>query len=64
VPAELAVFLGCDESAGLTARLISAPHDPWREWDSARIDALNGTPWYTLRRIDPFTVRTLGDRPL
>jgi 3-oxoacyl-[acyl-carrier protein] reductase len=61
VPAELAVFLASDASAGLTGRLISAPHDPWRDWDGAKIAALTGTPWYTLRRIDPFTIRPLKD---
>jgi NAD(P)-dependent dehydrogenase (short-subunit alcohol dehydrogenase family) len=61
VPAELAVFLGSDASAGLTGRLISAPHDPWRDWDPAKIAALASTPWYTLRRLDPFTIKPLRD---
>jgi len=61
VPAELAVFLASDASAGLTGRLISAPHDPWRDWDPAKIAALAGTPWYTLRRIDPFTIKPIRD---
>lgn len=61
VPAELAVFLASDASVGLTGRLISAPHDPWRDWNAAKIAALAGTPWYTLRRIDPFTIQPLKD---
>lgn len=61
VPAELAVFLASDASAGLTGRLISAPHDPWRDWDPAKIAVLAGTPWYTLRRLDPFTIKPLRD---
>lgn len=61
VPAELAVFLASDDSKGLTGRLISAPHDPWREWTHARIAALANTQWYTLRRLDPFTVSSLPD---
>jgi 3-oxoacyl-[acyl-carrier protein] reductase len=59
VPANLALFLASDESDGLTGRLISAPHDPWEKWDAATIKSLDGTPWYTLRRIDPFTVKPL-----
>ena len=56
LPAKLALFLASDDSLGLTGRLISAPHDPWQEWDTGRLKALDGTPWYTLRRIDPFTI--------
>lgn len=62
VPASLAVFLAADESVGLTGRLISAPHDPWREWDRSRIESLAGSPWYTLRRLDPFTIGPLKDQ--
>lgn len=62
VPASLAVFLASDESVGLTGRLISAPHDPWREWDRSRIEALAGSAWYTLRRLDPFTIGPLKDQ--
>lgn len=62
LPADLAVFLASDASVGLTGRLISAPHDPWRDWDPARIKALAGTPWYTLRRLDPFTIKPIRDR--
>jgi NAD(P)-dependent dehydrogenase (short-subunit alcohol dehydrogenase family) len=59
VPAQLAVFLASDESNGLTGRLIAAPHDGWQQWDAPRIKRLEGTPWFTLRRIDPFTIRPL-----
>ena len=62
VPASLAVFLASDESVGLTGRLISAPHDPWREWDRSRIELLAGSAWYTLRRLDPFTIGPLKDQ--
>lgn len=64
VPASLAVFLASSESQGLTGRLISAPHDRWKDWDQAKIEALAGTPWYTLRRIDPFTINALKDSPV
>ncbi len=63
LPAELAVFLASAESDGLSGRLISAPHDGWAHWTKAQIDSLRGTPWYTLRRIDPFTVGALKDAP-
>ena len=62
-PAELAaalvVFLASDAADGLTGKLISAPHDGWQTWDAGRIAALSGSPWYTLRRLDPHTVRPL-----
>jgi 3-oxoacyl-[acyl-carrier protein] reductase len=61
VPAQLAVFLASDDSDGLTGRLISAPHDGWQAWDKPRIQALGGTPWFTLRRIDPFTIKPLAN---
>lgn len=61
VPAKLALFLASDDSCGLTGRVISAPHDPWQQWDAARIAALDNTPWFTLRRIDPFTIGPLRD---
>jgi 3-oxoacyl-[acyl-carrier protein] reductase len=56
--AELAVFLVSAASGGLTGKLISAPHDPWREWTD-RGDEITASPLYTLRRLDPFTLRPL-----
>jgi 3-oxoacyl-[acyl-carrier protein] reductase len=55
--AKLALFLASDASNGLTGKLISASHDAWQEWDPAQVQKLAGTPWYTLRRIDPHTLR-------
>jgi 3-oxoacyl-[acyl-carrier protein] reductase len=63
VPARLALFLASDASGGLTGKLISAPHDPWETWDMARIQSLNRSSWYTIRRLDPFTIRKLRDEP-
>lgn len=63
LPAQLALFLASDASAGLTGKLISAPHDPWKSWDANRIQSLNQSSWYTIRRLDPFTIRQLGDEP-
>lgn len=60
--AQLAVFLASAESGTLTGKLISAPHDPWREWQ-ARGEELNATPLFTLRRLDPFTLATVAEAP-
>jgi 3-oxoacyl-[acyl-carrier protein] reductase len=59
--AQLAVFLASSDSNGLTGKLIAAPHDDWPGWDAARLAALNKSPWYTLRRLDPFTIKPLMD---
>src|SRR5205085_12592712 len=59
VPARLAVFLASDASSGLTGKLVSAPHDPWESWDAARIQHIAASDWYTIRRLDPFTVGRL-----
>jgi NAD(P)-dependent dehydrogenase (short-subunit alcohol dehydrogenase family) len=48
----LAVFLGSEESDGITGKLISAPWDPWQEFP-AHADDLSSTDVYTLRRIVP-----------
>jgi len=50
--AELALFLGSAQSDGITGRLISAIWDPWDELPD-RIDELDATDIYTLRRITP-----------
>jgi 3-oxoacyl-[acyl-carrier protein] reductase len=63
VPARLAVFLASDASAGLTGRVISAPHDPWQSWDATRIQHMAASNWFTLRRLDPFTIGQLGPEP-
>jgi 3-oxoacyl-[acyl-carrier protein] reductase len=55
--AALAVFLASDASDGLTGKLIAAPYDDWQSWDAARIAELMSAPWFTLRRMDPFTLR-------
>jgi hypothetical protein len=47
----------------LTGKLISAPHDPWDSWDASSIDSLTSSDWYTVRRLDPFTIGQLGKEP-
>ena len=59
LPAELAVFLASEESRELTGKLISAPFDGWQSWDAQRIDEVSSKPWYTLRRLDLFTLKPL-----
>jgi 3-oxoacyl-[acyl-carrier protein] reductase len=55
---DLAVFMASDASGTLTGKLISAQHDPWREW-AGKADELNATPLYTIRRLDSFTIKPL-----
>jgi len=50
--AELAVFLACAQSDGITGKLISAVWDPWGKFPE-HLDDLQGTDIYTLRRIVP-----------
>ena len=57
--AALAVFLASDASYGLTGKLIAALHDDWQTWDAERIGELMSAPWFTLRRMDPYTVKPL-----
>jgi NAD(P)-dependent dehydrogenase (short-subunit alcohol dehydrogenase family) len=52
VAARLAVFLASADSDGITAKLISAPWDPWAEF-AAHADDLVASDIYTLRRIVP-----------
>lgn len=59
--AQLVVFLAGEE-AGLTGKLIAAPHDGWQSWDERRIKELIATPWFTLRRMDPFTLQPFVDQ--
>ena len=58
-PAALVVYLASDESGWLTGRLISAIHDDWRSFDSQQ-DSIAGSEMFTLRRLDPHTLRRVG----
>jgi len=57
--ADLAVFLACSDSDGITGKLISAVYDNWPEW-SEHTDELANSEMYTVRRLDPFTIRNLA----
>jgi len=59
LPADLAVFLASEKSYGLTGKLISAPFDDWKSWDEQRVAEIMSQPWFTLRRLDLFTLRPL-----
>jgi 3-oxoacyl-[acyl-carrier protein] reductase len=62
VPAELAVFLASDDCRGLTGKLIAAAFDGWDSWTEERIAQIMSLPWFTLRRLDPFTLRPLMEK--
>jgi 3-oxoacyl-[acyl-carrier protein] reductase len=62
--AQLVLFLAARRPAALSGRLISVAHDPWRRWEKTGSDDLDGTAWYTLRRVDPHTVGELTEVPL
>ncbi len=62
LPAQLVVFLASDDSDGLTGKLIAAPYDDWQSWDADRIAEVMSAPWFTLRRMDPYTLRPLMDK--
>jgi 3-oxoacyl-[acyl-carrier protein] reductase len=59
--ARLVAFLAIDRPAGLSGRLISALHDPWQAWEADGVAAIEGTAWYTLRRLDPHTLSALKE---
>jgi 3-oxoacyl-[acyl-carrier protein] reductase len=58
VGASLAVFLASEASGALTGKLIAAPYDPWKQWEG-QAEKLNSIPLYTIRRLDPFTIKPL-----
>ena len=63
LPAELVVFLCAEDSDGLTGKLIAAPYDGWRCWNADHIAEVMSAPWFTLRRMDPFTVKSFLENP-
>lgn len=58
VAAGLAVFLASEASGALTGKLIAAPYDPWKQWQG-QAEKLNSTALYSIRRLDPFTIKPL-----
>ena len=55
--AELVLYLVSGGAGQLTGKLIAAPHDGWQTWDAERVEDLLALPWFTLRRMDPFTLK-------
>jgi NAD(P)-dependent dehydrogenase (short-subunit alcohol dehydrogenase family) len=64
VAAGLAVFLASKESDGLTGRLIAAPYDGWQKWGAGEISKIASAPWFTLRRIDPLTLKSVTGKDI
>jgi NAD(P)-dependent dehydrogenase (short-subunit alcohol dehydrogenase family) len=58
--AQLTAWLASDEAAWLSGKLVSAVHDPWREWGRTEVAELSGRPWLTLRRLDAHTIASLS----
>ena len=56
---DLVVFLAADRAEGLSGKLISAQHDPWRDW-AGRATELNKSPMFTSRRLDPHTIEQVS----
>jgi 3-oxoacyl-[acyl-carrier protein] reductase len=52
VGAEAAAFLVSDAAKGITGKFVAAPYDDYRSWPD-RLDALNDSDLFTLRRIVP-----------
>jgi NAD(P)-dependent dehydrogenase (short-subunit alcohol dehydrogenase family) len=59
--ADLAVWLASSDSEPLTGKLISAVHDPWREWTATDVQELADGALLTLRRLDKFTLDSLDN---
>ena len=57
--ANLDVYLASDASDSLTGKLIAAPHDGWENWGTEHVEAIMSAPWFTLRRMDPYTIEPL-----
>jgi 3-oxoacyl-[acyl-carrier protein] reductase len=52
VGAEAAAFLVSDAARGITGKFVAAPYDDYRAWPT-RLEALEGSDLFTLRRIVP-----------
>lgn len=63
VAADLILFLASEDSGAISGKLISAPYDPWKEWEG-RAAELNASPLYTLRRLDAFTIGQVESDPI
>jgi 3-oxoacyl-[acyl-carrier protein] reductase len=57
VAANLCAYLASRQSDGVTGKFISARYDDWSKFHE-RIPELNSTEIYTMRRIDPKTLKT------
>ena len=56
---ELIVYLAAGEDGGsLSGKLIAAQHDDWHDL-ATRGETITSSDWYTLRRVDPATLKRL-----
>ena len=60
IGANLCAYLASPRSDGVTGKFISARHDDW-ETLHQRVPELDSTDIYTMRRIDPATIKKLLD---
>jgi len=57
--AKLCLWLASSKSKPLTGKTISAVYDDWRSWTKKDLEKLNSSDWYTMRRLDDFTLKKL-----
>ena len=53
--AELVMRLAAGQLYGLSGKLVSVPHDGWRDWSKEDVDDMMSLPHLTLRRLDENT---------
>lgn len=59
----LAEFLLFGAGSDLTGKLISARYDRFQEWSRGEVELIAQTEIYTLRRLDPATLKPLSETP-
>jgi len=59
ITAELCLWLDSPASKPLTGKGISAIYDKWKSWTKIKIKFLVKNSWYSMRRIDPYTIDRL-----
>lgn len=57
--ARLCLWLASEKSQPLTGKTISAVYDDWQKWSRKKIKQIANSDWYTLRRLDPYTITKL-----
>lgn len=57
--AHLCLWLVSNKSKPLTGKAFSAIHDDWQNWGKKKIVEIAKSDWYSMRRLDPYTVNDL-----